>query len=170
MAFYDLGADAPRAITSAAIPQKLEAQAAPFDPSGRLGVLVGAGALGAMTAAVGAFAIGAIAPLFAASGVAALCVIAAFYAGKSFLENAERRDVIAAVLIGVHAAALIAWPVTLQVAPEYAAAAFGTAIGSVLAYAAATCPTAACMGRLALHAALFAAAASYQGLFTLFGG
>lgn len=169
MAFYDLGADAPGAITSA-IPAKPRAAAAPFDPSGRLGVVVGAGALGAIAAAVTAFTIGAVAPLLAGAGVAALCVIGSFYAGKSFLEAAEQRDIIAALLIGAHALALAAWPAALQLAPEFAPAVFGTAIGSVLAFATATCPTAACMGRLALHAALFAAAASYQGLYTVFGG
>ncbi len=158
MAFYD---------TFFAPAQTRVATAADFDSTGRLGVFIGATAAGAMLGAAAGMTIGLIHPYVALAGVAALAGISAYYAGRSFMDCARARSIPVAAVLGLHVAALLAWPVTLALAPAYATLALYGAFASLLFFAATMRMSNACVGRLAAHSMLLAAAGAYHGLYAL---
>jgi len=158
MAFYD---------TVFSQPQSRVASATEFDSTGRLGVFIGATAAGAMLGAAAGMTIGLIHPYIALGGVAVLAGLSAFYAGKSFMDCARARSLPVAGVLALHIISLIVWPATLAFAPAYATLALYGAFGSLLFFAATMRMNNACVGRLAAHSMLLAAAGAYQGLYAL---
>ncbi len=158
MAFYDAAFAPTRPLAPVAVD---------FDRGGRLGVFIGAVAAGAMLGAAAGMAIGLVHPYVALGGVAALTALAAFFAGKTFLHCARGRHVAVASAVGLHIASLIAMPIVLLAAPAFATLALYAAFASLLFFTATMRLSNACVGRLAAHAMLLAAAGAYYGLYAL---
>lgn len=135
-----------------------------FHVAGRLGVTIGGAAVGILAGGAAAMALGRVEPLFSLAGVAAVCALAALIAGRSMLECAARRQKNAATLIGLHILALIAWPMLIQAAPNYAMFFSYAALGTLLAVAASLRLSDKAVSRLGTHSLLFGLALGYQSL------
>lgn len=138
-----------------------------FDGHGRLAVLTGAAALGAMAAAVAAFSIGRLDPMFAMAAVAVICGAAAFVACGTFLESCDQGRPLAMMLIGLHIVSLIALPIVLQAAPAYTLHAAFAAMGTLLAFATLAHLSNGAVARLGAHAGLFVLGGAYYLLYGL---
>lgn len=138
-----------------------------FDGHGRLAVLTGAVAAGAMAAVVAAFAIGRLEPMFAMAAVAVICGAAAFVACGTFLESCDQGRPLGMVLIGLHIVSLIVLPIVLQAAPAYTMHAVFASLGTLLLFATLAHLSNGAVARLGAHAGLFVLGGAYYLIYGL---
>lgn len=158
--------DATRAV-ALEIPEPPVAAADEFDGSARLAVLVGAFAAGAMAGAALALAFGRFDAIYANTAVALVCAVAAYLAGRTFLEFCDSGRPAGAVLVGFHVMALIAMPIALQLVPQQASLGVYAAFATLILFAATLRLPRGAVARMSAHAALLTLAAAYQGLYAL---
>lgn len=140
-----------------------------LDRHARFAVLTGSGAGGAMAGAAIALAIGRLDPLLAQACLALIFAAAALVACLTLIESFDRGQTLAAVLIGLHIAALVAAPIVLQSAPGLSAHVACAALATLLAFVAFADLSGGAVGRLGVHSGLFAFAAVYAAIYGVMG-
>lgn len=132
---------------------------------GRIGVLFGALAVGGAIGVGVGLTVGRVDFIALAGGSALVCMAALYFTLRSFFESCDLGRPLAALLIGLHMAALGLWPALVFTAPELAGPSLGVALASLGLYALFARITDTGAARLCAHGLLFAAAAGCQSLF-----